>query len=131
MIGIVHVNAFVVGIDFSACASEGVCAMEYRIARIRFGFDSVEQCGKRHTCPFADGTPAFDTIVPCNLGARGHCPELVEAEFCWLRDQTVDFECPLCEACLGVRLIGGAIRIDVAIAAKAGREIGLGEFLRH
>ena len=52
-------------------AVEIVGAMEYGVARVWRDPRRLEQQAERHAGPLADRAPAFDAIMPRDLGARG------------------------------------------------------------
>src|SRR4026207_1272006 len=120
-----QVDAFVIVLAVAV----GVHAMEYDVFGSGPGASAIDKFFQADAFPLADGTPAFDAIVARDLGARRHGFKLGERKEERLLHQSGYFQTPIDKLLCSIFdiLVGNGWR--VAVGAKSGRNILLGEFL--
>jgi DHA2 family lincomycin resistance protein-like MFS transporter len=126
--GIFQVDALVV---LLRSAPHRVRTVKNDVARVRLQPHEREDVTERHAGPFADCAPSFDAIVPRDLCAARHRPQLREREGCGLLHQSVDLELPVVESACRQRLVFGVLGILRPVAAELRRKVGFREFLCH
>ena len=121
-----HVDRFVIGraVDLVGAAEEDV-ARAVRYTRL------VEQQCERHAGPLADRAPALDAVVPGDLRARRHRPQLGERQGERAANQTADLQPPVPKAVRPMRPIRVRRGRPRAVDAKDRRHLRLAIFTRE
>jgi hypothetical protein len=57
--------------------------------------DRTKEEPEGNTCPFADGAPALNAVMPGNLGSRGKPLEVREGEFTGMHDEAINLQSPI------------------------------------
>ena len=130
MIGINHINAFVILHFAGQGLFKRVIAVKHRIERRNLGPRLSQHHTQRHASPFADAAPTFHAIVPGDLGARGQGRQLGMAYAQRRLDKTGDRQPIVAKPAVAQCHIVGAVRVGRAIGALALPNIGFGEFRR-
>jgi hypothetical protein len=120
MVGVDQVDALVVAAIGPGGLVQGVVAVEHKVARLGLQAGARQQRLKFRSRPLADGRPAFDAVVPGDLGAGRKLAQIGEAERQRMVHQAVDDQLPVRKAAgdegavIGVRRIYGAVGAEVA-----------------
>src|SRR5690348_8051806 len=85
---------------------------------------------KRRAGPLADTTPALDAIMARDLRSRRKSPEIGKRKRKRIFDQATYAYSPVPEAARNVALVVRAARIERAVGAKCGRDVGFRELAR-
>src|SRR5215471_1483854 len=131
MTGADEIDALVVESGAAQRILHRIVAEEDDVARRWLDTGPLEDARQLNARPLGNAAPAFDAIVPRDLGTRRHGAQIIQAERQRLVDKPCDLKLVPGEIVLLDREIVGGLRIGRAVRSLAFANGTLRVFARH